>query len=131
MGYDIQSPGKFTIFASTAGSTTTVGAWKQVHHDITRLTFAITLATASAGATAGTSGVIEVSHDGVTPLNTKGQAFQLSATTDLVADGAVYTSSMNGAWPYLRYNMQSLSSSTAGSAGSPAVTVTASPGWRT
>ncbi len=128
--YDIQGPGTYNIFSSTAGSTASVGAWKRVHHDVTRVGITISLQTASAGATAGTSGVIEFSHDGVTPLNTKGQSFTLTGTTDLVADGGALVSSMNGAWPYIRFNMQSLSSSTAGSAGFPAVNVNVTPGFR-
>lgn len=131
MGYDIQGPGIYNLFTSTAGALVSVGAWKRVHPDVTRMAFGITLAVSSVGATAGSSGVIEVSHDGITAVKTPAQSFQISGTTDLVADGGAYASSMNGAWPYIRFNMQSLTASTAGSAGSPAVTVNVTPGFRT
>ena len=120
----IQTPGPTTLLASTAGSTQTVGSWFEVHPSITRLGFQVILQTASAGATAGTTVFIEATNSTSYPaMATKGQTFAPIATTDLVSDGGMMVSSMQGQWRFLRANMNSLTTSTAGSAGSPSVTV--------
>lgn len=141
--YDIQSPGAQSIFSAlgqssgVVGSSSLVGAWKRVHPDITRLTFQARLGTSTIGATASSSGVIELSQDGVTPIKTVAGSFQLTATTDLVADGITLPTSLIAMWPYVRFNMQSLSSATAQDTASSIVTtgqaslnVTVAGGWR-
>ncbi len=156
MAYDIQGPGPFTLMSAVGpttgvptvstglvGTTAQVGAWKSVHPDMTRLTFAAQLAASSVGATATSSGVIEFSQDGITPLKTQPGSFQLSgvpAGSSLsVGDGFCPPSSMQAVWPYVRCNLQSLTPATAQdtavssipSTGQPALTVTVSGGWRT
>lgn len=156
MGYDIQGPGPYTLLSAVgpttgvptvstglAGTTSQVGAWKSVSPDVGRLTFSARLTASSIGATATSSGQIQFSMDGVTPINTLPGSFQLSGvpagTTLAVADGFAPPSSMQGAWPYVRVNLQSLTPATAQdtavssipSTGQPAVTVTAAGGWRT
>ena len=130
----IQTPGPVTIFTSTAGSTSKAGDWYRVHPSIGRLTWQATLNTSSAGATAGSTVYIEVSNTptsettGPVPLATKGQTIALAGTTDAVSDGAVLASSMSGAWAWVRANMNSLTTSTAGTAGSPSVSVVMNAG---
>lgn len=118
------------IFQSTAGSTAKAGDWIRVHPGLHRLAFQVVLQTASAGATAGTTVSIEGTNSTSYPaLATKLQQFVPIATTDLVSDGGGLASSMDRQWAWIRANMISLTSSTAGSAGSPSVTVLASGGY--
>ena len=125
----LQTGGPTVIFTSTAGTTSSAGSWYQVHPSINRLAFHVKQTTSSVGATAGSTTYIEVSNDGVTALATKGLTIGITATTDTVSDGGTFASSMQAQWAYIRANLNSLTTSTAGSAGSPAVVVTVGA-WR-
>lgn len=117
-------PGANLIFTSTAGSTAKFGEWYAVGN-LTELTVHAVLAASTVGATAGSTVSLEVSNTGSTayPLATKGRTIALTCTTDVVADGGSLQSSMVGAWKFVRVAMTSLTTSTAGSAGSPSVNV--------
>ena len=127
----IGGPGVTTIFTSTAGSTIATGSWYEILPTIGALAWQVKLQTSSAGATAATTVTIEVSNDSSLALATVGQTIALTATTDAVSDGAVLASSMRGPWRYIRARMNSLTTSTAGSTGSPAVNVYMSAGYLT
>ena len=114
--------GSNTILTSSAGSTAAVGDWYSVD-GLTELSFQAILTASSVGATAGTTVHIEVSNTTAIALATKGRTIGLTCTTDTVSDGGSLVSSMVGTWRYIRANLASLTTSTAGSAGSPSVTV--------
>lgn len=125
----INPHGPTILLQSTAGSTQTVGAWFALSPHAARMGFQAVLQTASAGATAGTTVFIEVANStAYGALATKGQTIAIAATTDLVTEGAGFSSTMDRQWGYVRANMNSLTSSTAGSAGSPSVIVIANAG---
>lgn len=124
----IQTPGPTTIFSNTIATTSLAGSWYTIHSKLRNLTFEVKQTTSSAGATASSTTYIEISNDGVTPLATKGQTIALIASTDAVADGGVLSSSMQGQWGYIRANVNSLTTSTAGSVGFPVVTVIVNAG---
>lgn len=127
----IIGPGATTIFSNTIATTSLAGSWYQINSNLARFAWQATLTASSAGATCGSTVVIEVSNDGVNPLATKAQTLALTNdTTDFKSDGAVLSSSMQGAWLYVRANVTSLTTSTAGSAGFPVVTVTAAAGYQ-
>lgn len=123
MSISVLEPGPNTIYTTTVGSTAGTGNWYRVPPWLGRLSFQVTLLTASAGATAGTTTHIEVSNDGSRPLLTKGRTIDTQATTDAIVNGGALQSSMDAAWGWVRANVASLTTSTAGSAGSPSVTV--------
>lgn len=126
----IQSPGATVLLTSTAGTTKTVGSWFEVHPKLGKWAFQALLTASSAAATCGSTIYIEVSNDGVYPIATKGLTIALTNTsTDYVCDGGCFATSMAGSWRYVRANLQSLTTSTAGSAGSPAVVVTMGAAW--
>lgn len=127
----VNSAGPTVLLQSSAGTTQTVGGWFRFAPHIANPTFQVKQTSSSVGATAGSTTYIELSNDGVTPIATKGVTVSLTGTTDVVSDGAALPSSLNGSWLYLRANLQSLTTSTAGSAGAPSVTVTMNAGLRT
>lgn len=110
------------ILASTAGSTNATGDWYSVNN-LQRLTAQAILTASSAGATAATTVYIEASNTTQIAIATKIATFALTCTTNTVSDGAAMPTSLLGAWKYVRAVLNSLTTSTAGSAGSPAVTV--------
>lgn len=117
-----------TILQSTAESTTKTGDWYQIHPNASRIAWQAVLTVSSAGATAGSTVYVEVANTTAVAVATKASSFVITATTDTVSDGGVFATTMLGAWKFMRVNMQSLSSSTAGSAGSPQLTVYVSAG---
>jgi hypothetical protein len=127
MAYNIV-PGVTNILATTAGSTISVGQWYKVDPNVVRngLAFQAILQASSVGATASSTVYIEVSNDGATPLSTT-PCLNLGLTntsTTFISAGGCLASSFAGAFAYVRANMTSLTTSTAGSAGSPSVNVT-------
>lgn len=124
----IQTAGATQIFEATAGSTSETGEWYGIDQRFGNLVWQVVLSASSAGATAATTVTIEVSNTTAVAVATVAQTFGLTCTTDTVSDGGTFATSMDGAWKYVRVNMTSLTTSTAGSAGSPAVTVTMSAG---
>jgi hypothetical protein len=124
----IQTAGATQIFSVTAGSTTETGDWFQVDQRFGNLVYQVILSASSAGATAGTTVTIEVSNSTAVAVATAAQTFGLTCTTDTVSDGGTFATSMDGAWKLIRANMTSLTTSTAGSAGSPSVTVSVGAG---
>ena len=124
----IQTAGATNIYTSTAGSTTETGDWFFIDQGFGRLTFQAILTASSVGATAASSIAIEVSNTTAIAVATVAQTFDLSCTTDTVSDGGVFASSMDGAWKLIRARLASLTTSTAGSAGSPSVSVTVGAG---
>lgn len=124
MALNVLNIGPTLIFTSTAGSTAATGSWWRVHPAIGRIGIHVQLQTASAGATAGSTVAIEGSNSTAAgAMATKLQQFAMAGTTDNVNDGGGFTSSMDRAWQNIRVNMISLTSSTAGSAGSPSINV--------
>lgn len=124
----IQTAGATNIFTVTAGSTSETGDWYHVDQHFGNLVFQAILTASSAGATAATTVYIEASNSTAVPISTKIATLSLTCTTDTVSDGAAMPSSLNGAWKLIRANLNSLTTSTAGSAGSPSVTVSAGAG---
>jgi len=125
---NIQTAGATNIFTSTAGSTTVVGDWYHVDQHFGNLVFQAILTASSVGATAASSVSIEVSNSTAIAVATKARTFDLTCTTDVVSGGGSLVSSMVGAWKLIRANLVSLTTSTAGSTGSPSVTVTVGAG---
>lgn len=124
----IQTSGATNIFTSTAGSTTVTGDWYHIDQHFGNLVFQAILTASSVGATAASSIAIEVSNSTAVAVATVAQTFDLSCTTDTVSDGGTFATTMDGAWKLIRARLVSLTTSTAGSTGSPSVTVTVGAG---
>lgn len=126
MAYNIV-PNVTTLLASTVGSTAANGEWHKVDPNIVRrdLAFQAILIASSVGATASSSVGIELSNDGATPLSTApALSFALTNTsTTYISAGGCLPSSFAGAFAYVRATLIGLTTSTAGSTGSPGVTV--------
>ena len=121
------SYGPTTILTNTAATTLQVGDWHQVNPRVGRYSFQVVLVGSSNVSTATATVSIEVSNDGSNALTEKLRTFSaVSLTTNTVTTGGCCTgTSMAGPWGYIRANLSSLTTSTAGSAGFPVVTVTA------
>ena len=117
------SIGSNLILTTTAGSTVSTGSWYTVPAEIGHITCQAILTASSVGATAGSTVYIEVANTTAIAAATRATTFALSCTTDVVSDGANFATSMQGAWKLVRARVASLTTSTAGSAGSPVVTV--------
>ena len=119
--------GPTIILSNTAATTLQVGDWHQVNPRVGRYSFQVVLVGSSNVSTATATVSIEVSNNGVTPLPDAYRTFSaVSLTTNTVTTGGCCTgTSMAGPWGYIRANLSSLTTSTAGSAGFPVVTVTA------
>ena len=122
----LNTPGATAILSNTDGTTAVEGSWYEVNPRLRDLSFQAVLQASSAGATCGSTVVIEVSNDGTYPLATKLTIALTNTTTTYVSDGGTFPSSMQCAWRYVRANVSSLTTSTAGSAGTPQVNVYAS-----
>jgi hypothetical protein len=121
----IDASGPKVLLQSTAGTTLTVGSWFTVNPNVSNYSFQVVLTGSSDVSTATASVSIQASNDGVNPLPETIRTFAtLSLTTNTVTTGGSCTgSSMAGPWGYIRANLTSLTTSTAGSAGSPRVVV--------
>ena len=115
--------GSNNIFNSTAGSTAKVGDWYRIEPNLTNLSVQAILTASSVGATAGSTVNFEFSNTTTVSSNSaiNGRAVALTCTTDMVSGGGSLISSMVAAWKFVRVSMASLTTSTAGSNGSPAV----------
>ena len=107
----------------TAGTTVATGDWYTIPADMGRITCQAVLTASSVGATAASTVYIEVSNTTLIAAATRATTFALSCTTDTVSDGANFATSMEGAWKLIRARVASLTTSTAGSAGTPSVKV--------
>ena len=120
----IQTAGPVTLFASSAGSTSATGSWYQVHPTLGRLGIQVIGVASSAGATMGTTVFIDVTNSTAYASTAHALTFALTnSTTDFVSDFSGLPTTFERAWNFIRANMNSLTTSTAGSAGSPAVSV--------
>ena len=125
----ILSPGT-AILTSTAGSTAATGSWYTIPPGYGNLTWQAVLTASSVGATAGSTVTIQVSNSTAAPASTSVQTIALTCTTDTVSGGGVLAgSTMQGQWRLVRALLTSLTTSTAGSAGSPSVVVYANVGF--
>ena len=126
----LQTAGPVTILASSAGSTSSVGSWYQIHPAMGRIGVQVIGVASSAGATMGTTVYIEVSNSTAYASSAKALTFNLTnSTTDYVSDFSGLPTTHERAWQFIRANMNSLTTSTAGSAGSPSVTVILNAGY--
>lgn len=112
----------------TAGTTVATGDWYTIPGNLGNFTCQAVLTASSVGATAASTVYIEVSNTTAIAAATRATTFALSCTTDVVSDGAVFSTSMQGAWKLVRARVASLTTSTAGSAGTPSVAVYVSAG---
>ena len=118
------------IFDSTAGATAATGDWYTIPAEYGDLTWQAVLYASSVGATAGSTVTIQLANTTAVAAVT-GQTIALTCTTDTVSNGGgLAGSTLQGAWKYVRVVLTSLTSSTAGSAGSPNVEVYAYAGRR-
>lgn len=118
------------ILDSTAGSTAATGDWYTVPAEYGDLTWQAVLVASSVGATAGSTITIQLSNSTAAAAVTA-QTIGLTCTTDTVSNGGgLAGSTFQGAWKYVRAVLTSLTTSTAGSAGSPSVDVYAYAGKR-
>lgn len=113
-----------TILATTAGTTAATGDWHTIDARYGDLSWQAILTASSAGATAGSTVTIQVSNSTAVPATTSVHTIALTCTTNTVSNGGVLAqTTMQGAWKYVRAVLGSLTTSTAGATGSPAVTV--------
>lgn len=119
------------ILASTAGSTAATGSWYTIPPHHRDLSWQAVLTASSVGATAASTVTIQVSNTTSVAVTTSVQTMALTCTTDTVTNGGtLFGSTLQGQWKYIRALLGSLTTSTAGSAGSPAVTVYVNVGAR-
>jgi hypothetical protein len=120
-GITISGPGG-TIYESSENSTTATGNWCQLANIDPHISIQAVLEASSAGATAGSTITVQVSNSPLVSAATV-KTFNLTCTTDTVTDSTVLTSGLLGSWNYIRAVMTSLTTSTAGSAGFPKVSI--------
>lgn len=128
MAFTLNNAGPTNLLTSTAGSTAKTGEWFRVPPKLRALAFQVVQVTSSVGATASSTTFIQVSNDGVNPIADNPITIALTGTTDTVSNGACFPTSYGGNWGWIRAKLNSLSSSTAGSVGSPSVTVSVCAG---
>lgn len=128
----VNSPGLTNLLSSTLGSTAGTGGWFRLHPTLGNPTFQVVQTGSSVGATAASTTIIEVSNvpdTGQVPIAAR-LTIALSGTTDVVSDGGALPSSINGDWGFVRARLLSLTTSTAGSTGSPSVAVWMNCGYK-
>jgi hypothetical protein len=109
---------------SESGTTLAVGEWYAIPANFGNPSWQLILEASSAGATAGTTVYIEVANTNDDAYAVRVHTMALTCTTDTVSTGgSLAGSTYDGAWRLIRANMNSLTTSTAGSAGSPSATV--------
>jgi hypothetical protein len=115
-------PGANTILGPT-GSTVATGEWYSIPTQCDRLSFEAILQASSVGATAASTVIFQVSNSTLATSNgaMAGRTIALTCTTDLITGGGSLVSSMVSQWKFVRALVNSLTTSTAGSAGTPAV----------
>lgn len=108
MAFTITSPGPTTIFSSSA---TGAGSWYRIHPRLGKLTFQVAHTGSSVGATVQSTTYIQVSNDGVNPLQTTAGT-SVDALGTIVHNGGspqVAGFAMDAAWQYVRANLNALS----------------------
>jgi hypothetical protein len=112
MAFNIQAGGAQTILAS---SSTGAGNWYRVHPQIRNITFqAIGL---SAGATIGSTVLIQASNDGINPVATTLATLSLNSSTTEASDGFT----LDAHWEYVRAQINSLTTGTLSVLASPQI----------
>lgn len=106
----LNSPSGQVILAS---SSTGAGSWYRRHPKMAKLTFQVVHVGTSAGATVGSTVVIEASNDGVNALATVLGTVALAGDTPQ-SDGFA----IDAPWEYYRAKINSIVAATAGSTGS-------------
>ena len=129
----LSATGKSSAYA-TGGSTVLVGDWYKVHPSLGRPYFTCKLTGTSAGSTATATVSIQGSNDGTNAPSTDIYTFSgITLTTNTVVLGGTPASTAGGGGhpAYIRANLTSLTTSTAGStaAQSANVVVIASYGY--
>jgi len=109
MSTNVLGPGPNLILTS---SSTGAGDWHRVHPKLGKLTFQVLHTGTSAGATVGSTTVIEASNDGSNALGTVLGTVGLAGDTPQ-SDG--FTIDAN--WSYVRAKINSVVAATAGSTG--------------
>jgi len=108
---------------SQSGTTAATGDWHHIPGNFGNPSWQLVLEASSAGATAGTTVYIEVANS-TAEYAVRVHTMSLTCTTDTVSTGgSLAGSTYQGAWRLIRAVMNSMSSSTAGSAGSPSAVV--------
>lgn len=98
------------------GTTALEGAWFRLNPEYGRLWFTSKLTGTSVGSTATATISIQGSNDGTNAASTDLITFSAqSLTTDTVVLSGPVPSSLNGAYAYVRANLTSLTTATAGS----------------
>lgn len=104
-------------------STAATGDWYAIDSRYSELTWHAVLFASSVGATAASTVTIQLANTTAAPASTAAQVIALTCTTDTVGGGGTLAgSTLQGAWKYIRA-LSSLTTSTAGSAGTPNVEV--------
>ena len=127
----LTATGKSSAYA-TDGSTLIAGDWWRIHPSLGRFYFTCKLTGTSVGSTATATVLVEGSNDGVNAASTALLTWSgITLTTDTVVLGSPVPSSLAGQWGYVRANVTSLTTSTAGSttAASANVVVEANGGY--
>jgi hypothetical protein len=113
-----------SIYTNTAGTTVGTGDWYTIPVNHGDLSWQAVLTASSVGATAGSTVTVQVSNTTSVAVTTSVQTIALTCTTDVVTNGGtLFGSTLQGNWKYIRAVLGSLTTSTAGSAGSPSVSV--------
>lgn len=119
----LTATGKTSAY-SVGGSTTIASDWWRVDPQIGNYFFTCKLTGTSAGTTATATVQIEASNDAVNAASTALLVWSgITLTTDTVVLGSPVPSSLNAAWPYIRANVTSLTTSTAGSTAAAAANI--------
>ena len=110
MSTNVLGPGPNLILTS---SSTGAGNWHRIHPKLSNLTFQVLHTGTSAGATVGSTTVIEASNDGVNALGT------VLGTVGLAGDTPPNNGfTIDANWSYVRAKINSVVAATAGSTGS-------------
>ena len=113
------------VILGPTGSTVATGEWYSIPANVngSAMSFEAILQASSVGATAASTVIFQVSNTTIATSNGAqvGRTIALTCTTDLIAGGGSLVSSMAAQWKFVRALVNSLTTSTAGSAGTPAV----------
>tara|TARA_R110000868_G_scaffold27637_2_gene104554 strand:+ start:311 stop:745 length:435 start_codon:yes stop_codon:yes gene_type:complete len=111
----LSATGKSSAY-STAGTTVLVGDWYRIHPKLGRPYITCRLSGSSAVSTATATVNIEGSNDGITAASTPLYTFSgITLTTDIVVLGGSLPTTLGGTPGYVRANLTSLTTTTAGS----------------
>lgn len=105
MANNIQNSGQTTILNS---SSTGPGDWYQIHPGIRNITFQVTHSGSSVGTSVASTTYLQVSNDGVNPLQTKAGTVAMG-TTPLDISPASDGFSLDAHYGWVRGNINSIS----------------------